>query len=108
MKLLDWIKETLAMPWFSLAQGIRSKEHDKLLQYIIDNKVKPEVIHENNLVAQFNGVSIWLGSYPYAFGDVYRDKRISKTLPTLRIAYRFNNYISKYIIEEELKKCNVN
>lgn len=103
MSILNWIIETWCMPWATPSYRHRSAEYDRLLTSIMSKGIRPDSISPVRLTATFGDSVIWLGNYPYGFGGLYNDKRTNAPLPTSRVAYRFNQYMSRLILEEDLK-----
>ena len=90
-------------PSFWMQNGLTCKVWDKRLNKLMDEaKV---VTRTSEYSVSIDGVPIWTGNYPYAYGNMYCGSRL---LPKCRTRERLQRFIDQKLFEKEYKKEEVN
>lgn len=89
--MLDLIKH-LFEPSMWLRNYPYSRAHDDAIRKIIRDDLVVRVDHYHAYLQ--NGVSIWIGNYPYAYGRINNSRTTSSRSTTKALnAYIFNKYL---------------
>lgn len=89
---MDWLRLFTPSAWVQVGETVT--EYDDHINELLDSGVKP--IIKNKWLAKLGHLTIWIGNYPWAYGELYG----TGMLPKMRTRKRLRSEVTKAMLQK--------